>query len=327
MNARALVLCALAAGCNPPPPGPSRVLSDDPMVAALPPSVTLLGGADLAALDRGALAAPFAERLGLLPSATPQLMGFGAGHAQRLVFGCGDHGCLALAEADLARADWCALAERSAERGAEASLRCSDPSEPGLDGALPSGDPLALRQLSPTKLVLGDRAAVRSAYPRASERGPALAPAAFDPSPLEGLIPEGALWVVAHRPGRLTRQATRRLEQHGSPRALALVETLDDALECCSDRLEDVEAVAAAVDAGDELTLTLRITCRDGLTARGVERALEDRLERALDEGSPPWVSALPRLELGRVGRTVELRGASGQGSLADLLASLEVSP
>lgn len=327
MTTRSLALAGLLVGCSQPTLAPSRTLLDDPMLAALPSGVTLIGGADMAALDDSWLADSFKERTGVSPTAAPQLVGADTASAERLVLGCGDHGCLALAEGELDGLDWCALADRHALDKPVDELRCSAPSEPGLDARLPGGEPLAMRQLSPTKLVFGDRAAVRSAYPLASSRNDTEGPAAFDPAVLEGLVPQGALWMVAHEPSRVALQAARRLEQNGSAQALDMALELRAAVDCCSDQLEDVVAVALAVDDQDGLRAVLRITCRDGWTARAVERTLDERLERALDEGAPPWLSALPSLELVRVGQVVELRGHGNQVDLDGLLRIQEVSP
>ncbi len=326
MRALAL-LTALLVGCSQPTIGPSRTLLDDPMVAALPPGLTMIGGVELGELDESWLAAPFAARMGVSPSHAPQVVGVQGASAQRLVLGCGDHGCLALAEGELEQVDWCAVADRRAVARPAADFRCSAAHEPGLDATLPSGETLALRQLSPTKLVLGDRAAVRSAYPLAPERGAAPDPVRFDPAPLEGMVPEGALWLVAHQPSRMALQAARRLEQNGSSAATTMAVELRNMVDCCSDRLEDVVAVALAVDDSDGVTAVLRVTCRDTWTARAVERALDDRLARALDQSTPAWLAALPSLELVRAGSVVELRGYGDQADLEGLLTSLEVSP
>jgi hypothetical protein len=324
VTAPILVLAAFLAGCSQPPLSPTRTLEGDPMIVALPPGLTVVGGAELAALDRGGLASSFAAFAGVTPSEAPSLAGADAATLDRLVLGCGEHGCLALAEGDLGGVDWCTVAQSSAAEAPASELRCSAASEPGLDGSMPGGEPLALRQLSPTKLVLGDRAAVRAAYPLAGER----AGAGFDPAALEGLVPQGTLWLAAHEPSRMALQAARRLEQHGSPQALSLASELRDAVACCSDRLEDIAAVALAVDDdGDDLSAVLRVTCRDAITARGVERVVEERLQRALDEGTPPWVAGLSSLELVRAGETVELRALGTRTDLEDLLSGQEVAP
>lgn len=323
MTARILALGLLLAGCSQPIMGPTRSLVGDPMVAALPPGVTVIGGADLALLDQGGLAVPFAAKAGVAPSATAQLAGLDGARADRLVLGCGEHGCLGLVEGDLTAVDWCAAADRRAADLPDRQLRCSAASEPGLDASLPGGGPIALRQLSPTKLVLGDRAAVRSAYPLASGR----AEPGFDPAALEGLVPQGALWLAAHEPSRMALQAARRLEQSGTPQAVSMAAELRAAVDCCSDRLEDIAAVALAIDDEDGLSAVLRVTCRDSLTAREVERAMQDRLDRAIDEGSPPWVAQLTSLDLVRAGETVELRAHGTEADLDGLLSAQEVAP
>jgi len=324
MSARnTMLFAALLVGCNPGVLSPTRTLVDDPMVAALPPGLTLIGGVDLAALDQGGLAPAFAERTGVFPSEAPWRAGLDGSSTDRMVLGCGDHGCLGLAEGELSGLDWCALAQR---RGADLphhSIGCSADEEPGLDVTLPTGEPMALRQLSPTKLVIGDRAAVRSAYPQAGSHPDS----GFDTASLEGMIPQGSIWLAAHEPSRMALQAAHRLEQNGSPQATAMATQLRELVDCCSEQLEDVVAVALAVDTQDEPTAVFRVTCRDAWTARGVERAIQKRLDRALEDRSPTWLEALDDFDLVRAGDTVELRGHSTQGALEAWLDTAEASP
>jgi hypothetical protein len=312
VNARAPLFALLLAGCSQPPLAPSRTMTADPMLAALPSGVTLVAGADLATLEPGW----FADELALLT----ETAGLSANH---LVLGCGEHGCLSLVEAELEQVDWCELAEERGAQRPSSNLRCSAASEPGLDARLPGGEPIALRQLSPSKLVLGDRAAVRNAYPQARPHDDA----GFEPVSLEGLVPEGDLWVAAHQPSLMALQAARRLEQNGSAEALALAVELRDAVECCSDRLEDVLALALAINVEDGVSAVLRVSCRDSLTARTVEHALDDRLQRAIDEGTPSWLASASSVELVRSGTTVELRAHSSEAALEGLLPHREVAP
>jgi hypothetical protein len=322
MNAPLTLLALTLVGCAQPSLGPSRLLQDDPMLAALPGHVTLLGGVDAAALDRGALAAPFAARLGLMPSAAPRLAQL-SGELDRAVFACGARGCLALAQGDLAEADWCGLAAGLDGARVPLSGRCSPSEEPGLDAATPRGEPLTLRQLAPDKLVMGDRAAVLDAYPQAAG---ALTAARFDPSGLDGAVPEGELWVLAHRPAALAEQAARRLEQQGAPRALDLAERLHELLGCCEDELSAIHSAALALDTREQPRLTLRITCADGWTARTVERALAERVGQQLDALPLPWREALGAPELLRAGSQVQLELSADPDTLRALSQGEEVA-
>jgi len=318
-----VILTALLIGCSQPTLSPTRALLDDPMVTALPPGVTLIGGVDMTALDDSWIADAFTARTGVAPSAAPSLAGAKGAFTDRMVFACGEHGCLGLAEGDMGDMDWCAVADRRGADLPDHRLRCSADDEPGLDATLPMGEPVALRQLSPTKLVMGDRAAVRNAYPLASGRGEA----SFDPAALEGLVPQGALWMAAYEPGQMALQAARRLDQNGSAQAAAMASQLRDMVDCCSEQLEDVVAVALAVDDLDGLQAVLRVTCRDAWTARAVERAMDRRLDRALEEGAPTWLGALSAIELVRAGATVELRGHGTREAFEAWVSTTEASP
>lgn len=166
-------------GCMSAPLVPTRDLSADPVIAAMPRRAWLVGVADLVTLRASGAGREVWEALPPEFSVEATRWTGAETGPDRVGLGCGDRGCVVLAEGDFQR--W------TPELLVSPKLR---PRGDGADLRTPAG-PMVLRRLSPDRMVGGDRAAVVAlAQDQALEHD-------FEPGSLQNFVPEGALWLAA----------------------------------------------------------------------------------------------------------------------------------
>ncbi len=267
-------------GCAGPGLSPDLDVRGDTMLAALPSDVTLVVGGDLRSVRGAPLLAEVLAHLGVdradLDARVEEAGGLSAGTeaVDALRVGCGDAGCAALLEGDFTGARTPTLPEPGARAGG-LRVRAAPTRLAGLDAQSEAGERYALRLLSDTKGILGDRAAVR-AVRRARGQG-------LDVSRLEGDIPEGDLWIAAWDLDRLTEQAARRAERAAPGAGEDLRDWVARLAERAPVPLSDLATVALSVrlDAGAEARI--RVRCTDEAAALTVAMALDVAAARVRD--------------------------------------------
>lgn len=300
MIARSIPLLFVLAGCGGSL-SPSLSVADDPRLAALPAGSTLLAGGDLPLLATGALAPVLEAWAGTIPNW--DLRGL-----QAFTLGCGEAGCVALVDGAPPASPWGALATRL---DPTRQVILAAPGAGGLDVAVPGAGPLVVRQLSDEKLVLGDRDAVRHAWPGEA--------ASLEPASLAGHIPAGAAWVLALDPPRLFADAATEADRHGRPDLVERIRRLGSTLE---GDLDGVSAVAVALEPALPLPeIRLRVTCSRRTATLRVEGALEALLAAPPSDPARRWLGAARSAEVVRVDDQVELVAAWTPEALAGLLA------
>ncbi len=147
-------------------------------------------------------------------------------------------------------------------------------------------------RLSAEQAVAGEESAVEALRGAHAAGAPLL-----DPTELQGLVPDGELWMLARNAGALVSLAeSKGIALPELPEEIALVEAL---------------ALAGDLD-GETLSWTARLTATDPALAKRAAVAAEGLLAGH---------SLLDRAEVVRVGGVVELRG--GHLSLSELEAAL----
>lgn len=273
MKAHFAAIALLAAGCQNPPGPQAQDLQHDAMVVTLPAHTTLIGGLSPAALldhpDLLALAMPHQAALNSTLAARTGLHDLHAADEVRL--GCGADGCVVLASGDFSALD----AQRLAGT-APAQLRASAHPR-GLDLRTADG-PFVMRRLTPHKLVLGDRRAVRAIAREQHHASVGNHRPRIDLAPLEGLVPPGDLWLAAHSPEHLAQHMSTRLRRSQDPSAHRLAATVERFVEENREDLQRVDAVAASVNLESEAALQLRVRCATEAEARRLTTLATARL-------------------------------------------------
>jgi hypothetical protein len=233
-----LVACA-------PPLAPSQDLSaDEARLSTLPPDVTVVASVDAAALRD--VPAVRRERLDEILSAA----GATSDDVDRVVLGCGEDGCAALAEGRFAP-------------------------EVGLDVGTSLGR-VAVRRLDGSRMAVGDRSALRRIAADATSGAEGL-----DPAALEGRIPAGDAWLLLRHPEVLSEQAAARLER--APLWQDVAGDLREAWATHGARAEGISSVAVSLDAGERV-IRARAVCDSDAVARRLH--LEIEAWKALHAGS-----------------------------------------
>jgi hypothetical protein len=302
-----VLVCVGLAACGGGELAPSRDLVGDPLLAALPTSTTLIAGLDAWSLRRAPAFAALAAAAGLnLPELEQRLreqtvLTAGLDSVAQLRIGCGDRGCVLLVDGDL---HGLSLPWAAARLGAPAVCRDAGDGVGAVDGQLTPAEPVSVRLLSPQRALVGDAAAAQEVL-----AGLAQATPQFDPAPLREAIPAGALWLVAQRPDDLAAQAATRLAAHDAPWSQRALDRLLAVLARPPEHVALIEVVALALDAGEPVSLRLRLGCRDDRAAATVAALLRGGLWQQRFDARLPSAArqAAGDAEVLRVGRQVEV--------------------
>lgn len=286
---RLFTLMVGLAGCASPGLVSDASLGEHPMLRSLPAHVSVVGGSSSSALGVDALLS---------------LVGSGLPSVDALVVGCGDHGCVALAEgvdgALLANGRSVELAGRlrPSKRARASQLRVVD--------------------LGDDKWVVGNGRAVSDQLAVWRRELGAPQGALHDPSWLTGLVPDGGAWLAARTPQVLVAQAFDVGDRVGV-RLTADPSQEASVHELAAQVAHYVDAVAVALvadAAGDaETRVVVRVRAVNARAAQQLALVARVQLDRT---SLPAWVLAHQLVRDGdRVELVLDVDGPAARAALA----------